>query len=84
VSFGTRTFAGQMAVVAWLNGEKFYAGAINAEPDHKRVRAATLRKGWNSLVFKSNHCTWQWQFSMDLACEHPADLERLRLTTVPP
>ena len=84
VSFGTRTFAGQMAVVAWLNGEKFYAGTINAEPDHKRVRAATLRKGWNSLVFKSNHCTWQWQFSMDLACEHPADLERLRLTTVSP
>jgi hypothetical protein len=38
----------------------------------------------NCLVFKANHCTWQWQFSIDIGAEKPGDLVGLRVSTVPP
>jgi len=79
----SQAFAGQQCVVAWLNGEKLYAGSITNEPGRTAVRKAMLQPGWNSLVFKANHCQWQWQFSCDIVCEQPDDSASLRLSTVP-
>ena len=81
--FGSQAFAGQQGVVAWLNGEKLYAGSITNEPGRKAVRKAALKPGWNSLVFKANHCQWQWQFSCDILCDNPDDAASLRISTVP-
>ena len=81
--FGSQLFAGQQGVVAWLNGEKLYAGSITNEPGRKAVRKAVLKPGWNSLVFRANHCTWQWQFSCDMLCDKPDDAASLRISTVP-
>jgi lysophospholipase L1-like esterase len=81
--FGSQVFAGQQGVVAWLNGEKLYAGSITNEPGRKAVRKAVLKPGWNSLVFRANHCTWQWQFSCDIACDNPEDTATLQISTVP-
>ena len=81
--FGSQVFAGQQGVVAWLNGEKLYAGSITNEPNRKAVRKAVLKPGWNSLVFKANHCQWQWQFSCDILCDTPEDAASLRISTVP-
>ena len=80
---GSQVFAGQQGVVAWLNGEKLYMGSITNEPGRKAVRKAVLKPGWNSLVFKANHCTWQWQFSCDMLCDNPDDAASLRISTVP-
>ena len=80
---GSQVFAGQQGVVAWLNGEKLYAGSITNEPGRKAVRKTVLKEGWNSLVFKANHCQWQWQFSCDILCDNPADAASLRISTVP-
>jgi lysophospholipase L1-like esterase len=81
--FGSQVFAGQQGVVAWLNGEKLYAGSVTNEPGRKAVRKAVLKPGWNSLVFKANHCQWQWQFSCDMLCDNPDDAATLRISTVP-
>jgi lysophospholipase L1-like esterase len=80
---GSQVFAGQQGVVAWLNGEKLYAGSITNEPNRKAIRRAVLKPGWNSLVFRANHCTWQWQFSCDMLCDNPDDAASLRISTVP-
>ena len=79
----SQVFAGQQGVVAWLNGEKLYSGSITNEPGRKAIRKAVLKPGWNSLVFRSNHCTWQWQFSCDIACDNPDDAATLRISTTP-
>ncbi len=50
-----------------LNGEEVYVGHITMEPGKRKEVAARLRQGWNVLVFKANHCTWQWQCAVDLA-----------------
>lgn len=84
VRFGTSVFAGQIGLLAWLNGDRLYAGTITTEPEHQAVLQATLKKGWNSLVFKANHCTWQWQFSVDMTSNLPGSIETLRVATVPP
>ena len=81
---GSQAFAGQQGAVVWLNGEKLYAGSITNEPNRKAVRKAVFQPGWNSLVFKANHCQWQWQFSCDIVCDNPGDAATLRISTVPP
>jgi lysophospholipase L1-like esterase len=81
---GSQVFAGQQGAVVWLNGEKLYAGSITNEPNRKAVRNAVLKPGWSSLVFKANHCQWQWQFSCDILCDNPEDVAMLRISTVPP
>jgi hypothetical protein len=43
--FGSQAFAGQQGVVAWLNGEKLYAGSITNEPNRKAVRKSAVPAG---------------------------------------
>ena len=83
ITMGNRTFAGQIGLRVWMNGECLYSGVITAEPNKKVEKSAALKKGWNCLVFKSNHCTWQWQFSIDMACQTPEETARLLVSTVP-
>ncbi|MCK6487818.1 MAG: GDSL-type esterase/lipase family protein [Planctomycetes bacterium] len=80
---GNATFAGQVGVQVVLNGEPVYAGVITAEPKKRAERAATLRAGWNALVFKTNHVNWQWQFSLDLEGGQAGELDDLEVSTVP-
>jgi hypothetical protein len=43
----------------------------------------SLVRDGDRLVFKANHCQWQWQFSCDIACDNPDDTASLRISTVP-
>jgi lysophospholipase L1-like esterase len=69
----TKAFAGNNWLTAWLNGKKLYAGMINAEPKRPKVVSVKLNQGWNALVFKSNHCAWLWQQTLDLKPSEPGD-----------
>lgn len=80
---GNQTFAGSTGVCVYLNGEKIYPGAITSEKNRKITREAILQKGWNRLVFKTNHHQWQWQFSLDIKSTVPGDVESLRVSSVP-
>jgi hypothetical protein len=53
-------------LTTWLNGRRIYSDLISKEPKRQTSRPVELRKGWNTLVFKSSHRTWQWQQSVTL------------------
>ena len=53
-------------LTVWLNGQRLYSDLITREPKREASREVELRPGWNALVFKSCHRTWQWQQSVAL------------------
>jgi len=63
---GSRVFAGTIHLITWLNGKEVYRGLITAAPKKRVTVQAQLDEGWNTLVFKANHRTWQWQVSVDI------------------
>jgi lysophospholipase L1-like esterase len=66
LKLSTQTFAGTIALTAWLNGTELYAKPINEEPKHRIDLPTQLNQGWNCLALKCNHLTWQWQVSATL------------------
>jgi len=62
----------------WVNGERVYAGHLTNQPVPVR---AQLRHGWNTLVFKSNHRTWEWQNTIELTPVEGESLDDLRFAT---
>jgi hypothetical protein len=83
VALGVQAFAGVLHLAVSLNGREIYAGHITAEPGKQKRVATRLRQGWNLLVFKANHCNWQWQCAVDLAPVGEETLDDLRYSTVP-
>ncbi len=78
---GSQSFGGNDFLAVWMNGESFYSGHIMRE--RGKIVETRLRKGWNALVFKSNHLQWQWHFSIDLVPTEADDLSDLRVSVVP-
>jgi hypothetical protein len=78
-----QAFAGALYLSVFLNGQELYAGQITAEPRKQKQLEARLRQGWNTLAFKANHCTWQWQCAVDLLPAGEESLADLRYSTVP-
>ena len=65
-------------LTVWLNGVAVYTGMLTSEPKRQATRDTMLRAGWNVLVFKSCHRTWQWQQSISVTRPDgtpPAELE---------
>ena len=46
--------------------ERIASGFITKEPKRTATREVELKAGWNVLVFKSCHRTWQWQQALNL------------------
>lgn len=80
VEIGANTFAGDRAVAIWINGKNVWASMENSGKTE-----ITLHKGWNPLVFKSNHLEWQWQWQFQIRLLPTAedDLSDLRFSIVP-
>ena len=53
-------------LTVWLNGQRLYSDLIANEPKRQTSREVDLRAGWNILVCKSCHRTWQWQQAVTL------------------
>lgn len=53
-------------LTVWLNGQRLYSDLITQEPKRQSSREVELHSGWNVLVFKSCHRTWQWQQALTL------------------
>lgn len=64
-------------LTVWLNGKKMYEDMITREPGRKVIRDVELNAGWNVLVFKSCHRTWQWQQSVTLVGEDGSEPQGL-------
>jgi lysophospholipase L1-like esterase len=83
VDLGVQAFAGPLYLTVFLNGQELYQGHLTAELRKRKTVDANLRQGWNVLVFKANHCTWQWQCTVDLAPLGEDSLDDLRYSIVP-
>ena len=83
VVLGTKTFAGKFVLTVWVNGESVYCKTLTSEPDKTARAPAALREGWNRLLVKCDHLTWQWQFSCALAGRDGDDLRDLRYSATP-
>jgi lysophospholipase L1-like esterase len=83
LTLGTRAFAGALYLSAFLNGNDVYRGQLTDEPRKQKQVDLRLRQGWNALVIKANHCTWQWQFAADLLPAGDDSLDDLRYSIVP-
>ena len=81
----TSGLAARLFLTVWLNGRMLYQHDLTDDPRYKTARQVTidavLRAGDNTLVIKSNHCTWQWQFAAALRGEGGDDLADLRYDT---
>lgn len=53
-------------LTVWLNGQRLYADLIASEPNRQTSREVDLRAGWNVLICKTCHRTWQWQQAVTL------------------
>lgn len=53
-------------LTVWLNGQRLYSDLITQEPKRQSSLEVELHTGWNVLVFKSCHRTWQWQQALTL------------------
>ena len=83
VVLGTKTFAGKFALTVWVNGESVYSKVLTKEPDKSARVPASLHEGWNRLLVKCDHLTWQWQFTCALAGRDGDDLRDLRYSATP-
>lgn len=62
-----KIFAGTIFTTVILNGREVYAGLITAKPGRRDAANVELKEGWNTLIVKSSHVTWQWQNSVGFA-----------------
>jgi len=80
----TLGFTADIHAIAWLNGRQVFCGEAPFGTNRAVAVDATLRKGWNTLVFKSNHRAWLWQTSVDLQPADAGGPGGLRFAVQPP
>ena len=87
LELSTSGLAARIHLTVWLNGRVVYQDDLTTDPQRKPTGKvavnAILRAGENTLVVKSNHCNWQWQFSANLRGADGDDLADLRYATQP-
>ena len=79
----TSVFAGTIGLNVWVNGQSCYAGTITSEPAKTATASAAFCAGWNRLLIKCDHVTWQWQFTCSLIGRDADDLADLRYSAFP-
>ncbi len=67
ISCESKIFAGTIFTTVILNGKEVYAGLITAKPGRTDAVNVEIQEGWNTLIVKSSHVTWQWQNSVGFA-----------------
>ena len=77
VELDTHSFAGNYNLCLWLNGL-----TVRDSSERKGKAELKLKKGWNAMVFESNHLELQWQFDIKLVGVPGEELSDLRFSTV--
>jgi lysophospholipase L1-like esterase len=81
LQLSSKMFAGKIYLTVWLNQKKVYQDDLTGKKGKKDQVNVSLKKGWNTLVFKSNRCTWQWQNSINLVPIGSDSLDDLLFST---
>lgn len=87
LELSTKALVARIYLSVWLNGNLIYEKDLTQDSQLKEARKVTvdavLKKGKNTLVIKSNHCNWQWQFAANLVGLDGDGLDDLRYSTKP-
>jgi len=71
-------------LTVWVNGQRLYSDLLAKEPKRQTTREVDLSAGWNVLVFKSCHRTWQWQQALNFSELDGTEPEGLEYSGSPP
>lgn len=77
LSVGSKTFAGQEQVTVYLNGKEVYSDVITSKKGKRDSVPVELKKGWNTLIARVSHVTWQWAASVGLKNADGSDVPDL-------
>ena len=77
LSVGSKTFAGQEQITVHLNGKEVYSDIITSKKGKRDSVPVELKKGWNTLVARVCHATWQWAASVGFKNADGSDVSGL-------
>ena len=83
LALGHDTFSSTIALSLWINGEALEPVLLNRKTRKRQQRSITLKKGWNHLLLRSDHTTWQWQHICTLKAVEGDTLDDIRYSIVP-
>jgi len=83
LELGHDTFSSTIALSLWINGAALEPVSLIRSTRQRQYRDINLRKGWNHLLLRSDHTTWQWQHICTLKAVGDDTLEDLRYSIVP-
>lgn len=60
LAVGSGTFAGHEQITVYLNGQEVYSDIVTGKKGRRDSVPVELKKGWNTLLARVCHVTWQW------------------------
>ena len=83
LELGHDTFSSTIGLSLWMNGDALEPVLLLRRSRKRQQRNITLKKGWNHLLLRSDHSTWQWQHTCALKGVDGDSLEDIRYSIVP-
>lgn len=83
LELGHDTFSSTIGLSIWINGSSLEPVLLTRSTRERQYRCITLKKGWNHLLLRSDHTTWQWQHICALKAVGDDALTDIRYSIVP-
>ncbi len=83
LELGHDTFSSTIGLSLWINGKALEPVFLTRSTRKRQYRGITLNKGWNHLLLRSDHTTWQWQHICSLKTVGEDTPEDIRYSIVP-
>ena len=83
LELGHDTFSSTIGLTIWMNGQALDPVLLLRSSRKRQYRDIVLKKGWNHLLLRSDHSTWQWQHICTLKGLTSDKLDDIRYSVVP-
>jgi hypothetical protein len=83
LELGHDTFSATIGLSLWVNGAALEPVTLLRSTRDRQYRDIHLKKGWNQLLLRSDHTTWQWQHICTLKAVGDDTLADIRYSIVP-
>lgn len=83
LELGHDTFSATVGLSIWINGTTLAPVTLTRNTHDRQYRPISLKKGWNHLLLRSDHTTWQWQHICTIKPVGADTLEDIRYSIVP-
>jgi hypothetical protein len=83
LELGHDTFSSTIGLSIWINETSLEPVSLTRGTRKRQYREISLKKGWNHLLLRSDHTTWQWQHICTLKAVGDDTLADIRYSIVP-